>query len=87
MGIILSFFISFFADHPNIKLFITQGGMQSLQEAVHFEVPLIGVPFFGDQNHNVRIIQRLGIGTFMEFDDITTESLAENIKEVLYNKR
>ncbi|XP_026676214.1 UDP-glucuronosyltransferase 2C1-like isoform X3 [Diaphorina citri] len=71
--------------HPNIKLFITQGGLQSLQEAVHFEVPVIGIPFFGDQNYNVKIIRRLGIGSYMEFEDIHTETLFENIQEILNN--
>nr|QBQ34575.1 UDP-glycosyltransferase UGT381A1 [Diaphorina citri] len=71
--------------HPNIKLFITQGGLQSLQEAVHFEVPVIGIPFFGDQNYNVKIIRRLGIGSYMEFEDIHTENLFENIQEILNN--
>ncbi|KAL1459346.1 hypothetical protein WDU94_011337 [Cyamophila willieti] len=72
--------------HPNIKLFITQGGLQSLQEAVHFQVPVIGIPFFGDQNFNVRVVPRLGIGSFMEFEDITTETLENKMKEILYNE-
>uniref|UniRef100_A0A8D9AUF6 UDP-glucuronosyltransferase n=1 Tax=Cacopsylla melanoneura TaxID=428564 RepID=A0A8D9AUF6_9HEMI len=72
--------------HPRIKLFITQGGLQSLQEAVHYQVPVIGIPFFGDQNYNARVITRIGIGTFMEFEDIGTAKLEENVKEVLYNE-
>ncbi|KAI5711279.1 hypothetical protein M8J75_015672 [Diaphorina citri] len=71
--------------HPNIKLFITQGGLQSLQESVYFEVPLIGIPFFGDQDYNVKIIKNLGIGTYMTFDSINAENLYSNVKEILYN--
>ncbi|XP_017299495.2 UDP-glucuronosyltransferase 2B31-like [Diaphorina citri] len=71
--------------HPKIKLFITQGGLQSLQESVYFEVPLIGIPFFGDQDYNVKIIKNLGIGTYMDFDSVSTEVLYNLMKEVLYN--
>nr|QPA18391.1 UDP-gluconosyltransferase [Trialeurodes vaporariorum] len=48
--------------HPKVKAFITQGGLQSFQEAVHFEVPLIGTPWFFDQMKNVAKIVDAGIG-------------------------
>jgi UDP:flavonoid glycosyltransferase YjiC (YdhE family) len=35
--------------HPNIKAFITHGGMLSIQESVYNGVPLIGLPVYGDQ--------------------------------------
>lgn len=38
--------------HPNVKVFIMQGGVQSFQEAVHFGVPIIGIPWYGDQYIN-----------------------------------
>ncbi|CAH0389711.1 unnamed protein product [Bemisia tabaci] len=40
-------------NHPKVKVFITQGGLQSFQEAVHFGVPTVGIPWFGDQECNV----------------------------------
>uniref|UniRef100_A0A8D8QFZ6 UDP-glucuronosyltransferase n=1 Tax=Cacopsylla melanoneura TaxID=428564 RepID=A0A8D8QFZ6_9HEMI len=73
--------------HPNIKLFITQGGLQSLQEAVYFEVPMIGIPFFGDQVYNVKIVKRLGVGGYIDFDDIleNPEDLYVLMNEILTN--
>ncbi|XP_038220960.1 UDP-glycosyltransferase UGT5-like, partial [Zerene cesonia] len=35
--------------HPSIKLFITQGGLQSTDEAIDAAVPLVGVPILWDQ--------------------------------------
>jgi UDP:flavonoid glycosyltransferase YjiC (YdhE family) len=35
--------------HPNIKAFITHGGMLSIQESVYNGVPLMGLPIYGDQ--------------------------------------
>ncbi|KAG5874354.1 hypothetical protein JTB14_022347 [Gonioctena quinquepunctata] len=48
--------------HPNIKLFITQGGLQSLEEAVYSNVPLVVIPYFADQFKNARLMEYKGIG-------------------------
>lgn len=60
-----------------------------MQESVYFEVPMIGIPFFGDQLYNVKIIERLGIGGYLDFDDIlkNPEDLFVLMKEILYNRR
>ncbi|XP_050556014.1 UDP-glucosyltransferase 2-like [Spodoptera frugiperda] len=39
--------------HPNVKIFITHGGLFSSIEAIHFGVPIIGIPVRFDQNTNV----------------------------------
>jgi glucuronosyltransferase len=36
-----------------VKLFITHGGLGSVVEAKFHGVPIIGIPFFGDQMANV----------------------------------
>ncbi|KAI5709574.1 hypothetical protein M8J75_001314 [Diaphorina citri] len=72
--------------HPNVKLFIMQGGLQSLQEAVYFEVPMIGIPFFGDQEYNVKIIKNLGVGSYIDYDSINNENFYYLMKEILYNR-
>ncbi|CAH1636145.1 unnamed protein product [Spodoptera littoralis] len=39
--------------HPNVKIFLTHGGLFSSIEAIHFGVPIIGIPVRFDQNTNV----------------------------------
>ncbi|XP_047113034.1 UDP-glycosyltransferase UGT5-like [Schistocerca piceifrons] len=69
--------------HPNIKLFITQGGLQSMNEAGYFGVPLIGIPFMGDQQNNVAKMVQAGIGYHLEFKDVTTTTVLNAIRTVL----
>lgn len=35
--------------HPNVRVFITHGGLFGSQEGVHYGVPLLGIPFYADQ--------------------------------------
>ncbi|CAH1389493.1 unnamed protein product [Nezara viridula] len=74
-------------SHKNCILFITHGGLLSLTEAVHFAVPVIGVPFFGDQAKNFFFAEEAGIGKMIRLEEISYERVSSTIKEVLSNKR
>ncbi|KAF7265898.1 hypothetical protein GWI33_020644 [Rhynchophorus ferrugineus] len=71
--------------HPNVKVFITQGGLQSMQESIYFNKPMIGIPFFGDQHMNVKRMITLGYGVKISKHNITKESVSEAILEVMSN--
>ncbi|XP_063706101.1 UDP-glucosyltransferase 2-like [Culicoides brevitarsis] len=70
--------------HKNLKAFVMQGGVQSLEEAISRAVPMVVVPFFGDQEYNANKVQDLGIGLKTE---LTAESLTSAILEVVQNPR
>ncbi|KAL7015243.1 hypothetical protein ACKWTF_016359 [Chironomus riparius] len=69
--------------HERVKLFITQGGQQSMEESIDRGVPLIVIPFAVDQNANALRIQKLGIGVSLDISTITKEKLKTAIEEVL----
>ncbi|XP_018359613.1 PREDICTED: UDP-glucuronosyltransferase 2B23-like [Trachymyrmex cornetzi] len=71
--------------HPNIKLFIYQGGLQSTEEALYYGIPLIGFPILWDQAYQVRNIVRLGIGVHLQIDTISKETVKATIHEVISN--
>ncbi|KAI1701341.1 UDP-glucoronosyl and UDP-glucosyl transferase domain-containing protein [Ditylenchus destructor] len=71
--------------HPKTKAFITHCGLNSLNEAAHFGVPLITIPMFGDQNYNTAIVINKGIGVWISKKDITRESVTKALREVLNN--
>jgi len=76
-----------FAAHPNIRLFIYQGGLQSTEEAVHYAVPLLGLPVFADQHAQVRKMVSLEVAKCLNIRDITREDLNATIIDFLSDKR
>jgi glucuronosyltransferase len=72
--------------HPKIKLFITQGGQQSMEEAIDRTVPMIVIPFLGDQIANANRMVRKGIGFQLELNTMTESKLLEAINEMLKPK-
>ncbi|XP_031330447.1 UDP-glucuronosyltransferase 2B17-like [Photinus pyralis] len=73
--------------HPNIKLFITQGGLQSTDEAIYDHVPMVGLPFFADQHRNVEKMAEMGMGLYVEPKNLRKEDLKAAISEVITNPK
>ncbi|KAJ0171755.1 hypothetical protein K1T71_012518 [Dendrolimus kikuchii] len=69
--------------HPKIKLFITQGGLQSTDEAIIAGVPLVGVPMLGDQWYNVEQYLRLKIGARLDMETLTKDKFKDTIQMVI----
>ncbi|KAM8701367.1 hypothetical protein ACLKA7_000062, partial [Drosophila subpalustris] len=74
-------------EHPNMKLFITHGGLLSLIEAAYAGVPMLGLPVYFDQFDNVERMQQAGVSITMDIATLTVEQLTHNIKELLENPR
>lgn len=76
-----------FVGHPNIKLFITQCGLQSVEEAIASEVTMVGLPFHGDQLQNCRIIENKELGLWLSPYSFKKAAFSEAIKEVISNPK
>lgn len=73
--------------HPNIKLFITQAGFQSLEEAIVNRVPLLAIPFIADQHYNSQRVAKLGIGKTLDFSTLTKNDFKQAIIEIIENTK
>ncbi|XP_039442021.1 UDP-glucosyltransferase 2-like [Culex pipiens pallens] len=73
--------------HSNVKLFVTQGGQQSMEEAVDRHVPMVVIPFNFDQFGNGDKVVERGIGKSIWMERLTTDGLRQAILEVIENKK
>jgi glucuronosyltransferase len=69
--------------HPNIKLFITHGGLLGASEALTEGVPVLGIPIFGDQRMNMNLGIAKGYALALDFDDVSEESLTVALDTIL----
>jgi glucuronosyltransferase len=72
-----------FLGHPNIKLFISHGGLLGAQEAIYCNVPRLGIPFFGDQEKNIGSAEKMGVAVKLAYDDINKNTILTAIKKIL----
>ena len=70
-----------------MKIFISQCGLQSTQEAVHFGVNLICIPLFGDQELNSKKVLSQNIGVELDFYYITADKIYEALNKIMNNQR
>jgi hypothetical protein len=70
--------------HPNVKVFITHGGLLSSSEAIFHGVPVIGIPIFGDQELNMARATRAGYGLTIKYSNLTEKALTWALNEMLY---
>lgn len=70
-----------------MKLFITQAGLQSTDEALLAGVPLIAVPMLGDQWFNAEKIVHLKIGQQLSMEISTEKDFVDTMLEVVSNPR
>jgi UDP:flavonoid glycosyltransferase YjiC (YdhE family) len=72
--------------HPKLRGFVSHGGLNSIQEATYYGVPMIVLPLFVDQDYNAYRIEAQKVGfrleirgmTFSKMDDAITKILTDN---------
>lgn len=74
-----------FLGHKNLKLFITHGGLQSLQETIYNGVPVIVFPLFGDGFTNANKAARMGYGLKLDTNNLSKEKFKQDVEEVIRN--
>ncbi|KAK9892164.1 hypothetical protein WA026_018366 [Henosepilachna vigintioctopunctata] len=68
--------------HPNLRVFVTQGGLQSSEEAISNGVPMVVIPFLGDQPMNAKILSKKGIAETIIPSSLTGDILRDTILKV-----
>lgn len=71
----------------DIRVFITHGGTHSALEAIYYGIPIIGIPFVGEQYIHVNNAVKHGYGILLEYNNVTATSLTWAIEEILNNNK
>ncbi|QYR19396.1 glycosyl transferase [Paenibacillus sp. sptzw28] len=68
---------------PYTDVFITHGGMNSVNEALYYNVPLIVIPMAADQPIVGNRVAELGAGLTLDRISLTALNLRESVEEIL----
>lgn len=74
-------------SHPKMRLFITHGGLLSVQEAAWHGVPLLGIPIYGDQFGNVNQMVEKGTARRLSLSELTAQQLQDCIVDMISTQR
>ncbi|KDR20745.1 UDP-glucuronosyltransferase 2B13 [Zootermopsis nevadensis] len=69
--------------HPNVLAFVSHGGLLGTLEAAYNGVPVVGIPFYGDQRSNVAHLKARGMAIQLQYENITKQSVLEALRTVL----
>ncbi|XP_040603239.1 UDP-glucuronosyltransferase 2B17-like [Mesocricetus auratus] len=71
--------------HPKTKAFVTHGGANGIYEAIHFGIPMIGIPLFGEQHDNIAHMVAKGAAVALNFRTMTRLDLLNALEAVIDN--
>ncbi|TMW54432.1 hypothetical protein DOY81_000424 [Sarcophaga bullata] len=69
--------------HPNVKVFITHGGIFGTQEGLYWAKPMLCMPLYGDQHRNTIKAVRAGYARSLVFSEVTANDLQFNIEALI----
>jgi glucuronosyltransferase len=73
--------------HPNVKLFISHGGIFDVYEAVDAGTPVLGFPVFFDQSRNLEKLVNARIAISLKLKSITKDMFLKSITELINNEK
>ena len=70
-----------------VKVFISQCGLQSTQEAIHHATNIICIPLFSDQEQTSHRVVDLGIGLELDFGCLTQKMIYKALNTIIQDPK
>lgn len=67
----------------NTSVFISHCGMNSVDEAIYYGVPIIAIPLVNDQPMIAQQIVKLGVGISLKMSEITSDDIKKAVSDIL----
>ena len=67
--------------HPHLKVFVTHGGLLSLQETLYHSTPIVGIPLGNDQKPNMMRAEIRGYAVMLDWSSLNTENFVAAINK------
>ncbi|CAH1402291.1 unnamed protein product [Nezara viridula] len=71
--------------HPNVRAFVSHGGLHGVLEGTYHGVPIIGTPLFADQTSNIKFCEEAGYCIYIDLSTVTEAVLLDAINKILTN--
>lgn len=75
------------AAHPDVKAFITHGGPRSLEEAMFYEVPIVGLPLVKSRKVFIEQVTKRGAGLVLDPYYLDKDTVKNAITAVVTNPK
>jgi len=72
---------------PRATVFVTHGGMNSVNESLYYGVPVVVIPQMSEQELVERRVEELGAGLYLAKKEATPEKLRESVQRLLTESR
>lgn len=73
--------------HSNVKLFIANGELLSLMDAVYYAKPILGIPMFPHHHFTINMAIKMGYCLGIKLKNLSVSKLKQNILELIQNPR
>lgn len=73
-------------SHPVVRVFVSHCGMNSINEALYWEKPILALPFFGDQYYNAARVVDLGAALKLNKEHFDSAEVRCKIDALLHTR-
>jgi glucuronosyltransferase len=73
--------------HPKVKLFVSDGGVDGLYEAIDAGVPVLGFPLLLGQTRNIESLVSAGMAISMDLISMSNDTLLKSILNLLNDQK